>query len=482
MKKHTLTVVLLFAVYIFSGCSHVDVRAQIEEIKNVEERLAAVDEILQSNASADDKFAVLDALPNRHPDDDPNVIAKYLESVGGNDSYDDAIRARAYKSAFKVMKSAHQFGEARRLVELAYKTQPERTDDEQDQKADLYYQIAEDERSRGNDFEALQMFLNFGELYPHHSRQQLQLFAYFEVIPNLVMKIEKNSPGSGELNNMLIKCQESNQPGLMMGAAMMHFGRGDYLFAVEAANRAAEMNDEPRWALYRDMLYASIALIFNNYDQLNEQLDLIAQNPKHDNWMTYYTRIMGMTISDVYPGKYDLSYPLYHWFITSSIFQNEDRRGSVSGGSISHILAGYAIDLMYLDRSDDARHQLEQVYQWYGSQVSGKDAGLILAEQSIKDENFDRAEEILNSMTNEDRLDSYLGGRIKLVEAQLLQAKGMKEKSDALFDDVAAIPNRPGDEDNQRLKNDAKTLKHSNIGRSKSLLEQFWDKFTSVFE
>ncbi len=220
---------------------------QVRGIPVLQERINSVRGIVNGSRSLKEKITALEAIIYRKRNDDPEAITNFLKQVGNDQSKDAFIRARALKSAYQLNKNTFKFDEARELLDQAYALQPTRTAEELDQKADMSYQIADDEWAKGNYETALRKFMEFASLYPNHSRQQLKLFAYFEVIPKLTRIIQDELPESTFVDELTQSGLTSGRAGEVFGVAMMQYGQEDFTTALETAAIASKLNNDSRW-------------------------------------------------------------------------------------------------------------------------------------------------------------------------------------------------------------------------------------------
>lgn len=441
----------------------------IRKQTNVLERISFVEDIIHSDQSVETKVIAVEATRYDIDKKDNDTVADFLLQTGKDATLDDAIRAMAYKSTYRVKLISYQFEDARNYLEQAYELQPMRTEDEINQKAAQFFLIAEDIKDQGDLESALQHFFDYAHLYPHPLSQQLQLFVFFEHIPLLTKKILKENANSAVVAEILQQGLRSDQPGEMFCAAMMQFGQKDFSSAIITAQKASTLHDEPRWELYSQMLHASVLFMNDETDEMKVILNSLAEHPEHDNWITYFVRIMAMTCSEVFEEQYGMSYPLYEWYLNSPIFLNEDRQSSVSNGSVAHIIQGFAIDMMYFDpvkfpqKRNESIALLKRVYDEQYDQFSGKSSGLIIAEDMIKKGQLDEAETIITRIQKDVEDDNYLKPRTLLVLSQLHDARGEVFQLGAALREVASIPNREGNDDFTRLKNDAQNQFENNL-------------------
>lgn len=436
-------------------------QSQIKSIQTIEDRIESVEQILQLPKEVDAKVAAVEATRFDAQQDDFDTICEFYTKVGDDRTLDDAIRSMAYKSLFRVKQAEFKFESASRYIKQAYDLQPTRTDSEMNQKSAMLFLIAEDMRDRGEFESALKHFIEYCRLYPHPSSQQLQLFTYFENIPNLTKLIPKERGDSSVVESILQDGLHSNQPGERFGAAMIQFGQSDFSSAIETAQQVPTLSDEPRWKLYADMVHAAVLFLNEEQHEMKEILNALTENPKNDNWMTFFVRIMAMTSSDIFDQPYEKSFSLYEWYLQSPIFLDESRQRAVSSGSVAHILQGYAIDMMHFNpvtfpnKRDESFAFLTRIYEDYYDQFSGKSSGLIIAEDLIKKEKFDEAEKIITRIQNDVEDDNYLKSRTLLVLAQLHEARGDLISMGLALQQVSRIPERKGNDDFKRLKNDS---------------------------
>jgi tetratricopeptide (TPR) repeat protein len=430
----------------------------LDDIHNgvtVEEKVLSASRLFGLSQSKEEKIDIIKTVSQQRRNDlDREQLANYLKSVA-NQETNIHVKVRALKEAGVVMRYDFRYPESREYFDQAYAIYPETTLEEKSQKGKLYYEIVEDDWYAGRWEKGYQGFCDFAALYADANVKNHQMYAFFEAIPTLVLKIQEHVPDSKAIQQFLKQAESSDNSGELFAAAMTLFTVGEYDLAMKAADNAVEASKDSRWPLYRSFLKASISFLQENTDEcLNELNQLVATN-ENDYHIAYFVRIFGMMIPVYWYEEYSKSYPLYDWFLQSTLVKDDERFQSLPKSIVAHIRTSYAIDLMYFDRMDDSLESLKDVfYQYFGSD-EGNFAGLVVSEHYMNNGNIDRAENILSMIFETSEFDRDTAPRANLVMSLLKKKQNKMDEANQFLQRVENLPERIGDIDITRAKFDA---------------------------
>ncbi|MFH1739721.1 MAG: hypothetical protein ABIH23_11985, partial [bacterium] len=351
--------------------------------------------------------------------------------------------------AAKTVREEFRYEEARFYWEAAFECQPERTKEERAAKANIWYQIAEDDWFRGEWEKGLEGFIRFARDFSDADHRSLQMYAFFEAIPTLVKKIGEELPESTLVQEVIDAAAASENAGERFAGAVALCARGDYDAVLQEAVSSTQISDDPRWVFHCDALTIGICLRQKDYDAAKEIFDRIVEEGNEDSYLTRYVLIDGLMLFTA--DRHDASLRLHTWYMESPVYTDPARRNNRS----NRIRLNYAIDLMYAGRPDDSFSMLQQLYSEEFETDQGQQAGLIIAEHFLNRNELDRAESIVRSVLEVGEHDRDLWARGQMVLAQVQKAKGSPAMAQQTLRKVLDLPSRPGEQDIETYKRDA---------------------------
>ncbi|HQO34099.1 MAG TPA: hypothetical protein PLG59_05530 [bacterium] len=411
--------------------------------------MALADSLLVDSITPEDGIALLRRIAEeRKSRADRQPLLAFFNSVAER-KVDPAVGADALLCAAKTLREEFRFGEARPYWEAAFERQPERTEAERAAKANLWYQIAEDDWYEGNWEKGLDEFVRFARDFSDADHRSLQMYAFFEAIPMIVRKIGMELPNSTGVRDMIAAAAVSENAGERFAGSVALLARGEYDAAMQQAASSVDLSDDSRWTFHRDALTMGVLLRRCDFDGAREIFDRIVEEGKEDPWLARYVLIDGSLLA--WLGRHDASLPLHEWYFDSPIYTDPERRDIYS----NRIRFDYAIDMTHAGRMEESFGILQELYTREFDTDQGQQAGLIIAEHFLSAGEPDRAEQIVRSVLSTGGNDCDVWARGLLVSAQVDEARGNRDMAAQALRKVLGLPSRPGEEEIGRVKRDA---------------------------
>lgn len=429
--------------------------------KTVEEKMDLAWEIIRETRDPKIGVAVLRMIDSeKRFVKEPATLVELYDRVFFEDNLDPYIRATAMKLSAATIRQHHIYPDSREFYMEAFAIHPERTEEELNQKTDIYYQIIQDDWYSGRWEKALKGYLIFASDF---SRRQpkLHILSYFEAIPVLVMEIDKERAQRKELEESPVifagikEGDQTDSAGWLLALAAIQMARKNYSEALVLAQKAQELSDREEWDIFPEFLRANICFIQKEFGACKDILNSLANNRLCDEMVVRFISTSTSQITKYHPNQYAMSIPIFEWFLESPLYRDEARRKNLPSHIVAHILINYAITLLYKPDSAQSAKVLEEVYTRYPDTDMGQKAFLLLAESFIQQRRFSEAELLIEKVAANVGLDKEMKIQTDLARIKLRKAQKQYEEAEPYKNNILGLPEQIGDEDMNRAKKEA---------------------------
>ncbi len=346
-----------------------------------EDRMALAEDITRSFKRRENRFnseEIQIVLRNVFNDasaaGQPEIGLAIMKEISDS-AQDVELRAVAFKEMGEVHRERQDYTLARSLFEQALELTADRR-----LKADIQYQIAEDDCGQGQYRTALHSYLDFLSYTAGDAeeRERLVLFVLFENIRQLLEKCTEEDGAAAVVEDFdayvegLKQDNAGSHPPLDLAMAAKSLKFEEFDRALEIAGAI----DDPDWLLCASLMKVSVLLRMGRFDDAVEILDETIQEPGNENAVTRYTGIEACNL--IGESKSHGSVALGEWWVASSIWNDPERLQKVSKHVPPYVLVNYGTALGYVGRAEEGVPFYRMGWEFNPECRWGRQCGVIL--------------------------------------------------------------------------------------------------------